>query len=153
MEKTEQEQLLYSNVIKQDEGRWTSHLKKFIDRTKCKDYWFNCYLNEISVHDKANSWEEFLAWLQELKGSWCYRGQCKSEWNLCTSLDRALEVKSTFETGYCIRQYDRVAEGNDLLFRFQQAAPQYFQNLPENDDISSWLVLMRVLSARLHDRI
>jgi hypothetical protein len=44
--------------------------------------------------ERAESWDQFLGWLNELKGSWCFRGQRDAQWLLSTSLDRAGRVDS-----------------------------------------------------------
>jgi hypothetical protein len=93
--------------------------------------------------EHAESWEQFLGWVNELQGSWCFRGQRDARWPLNTSLDRAVkvEVSSANASGYY--HLDREPEIRELLFRFQQQAHQYIGELPHSDDLSSWFAVMQ----------
>lgn len=91
------------------------------------------------MNEQAQSWEDFLGWLNELQGSWCFRGQREAEWLLHTSLDRA--VRRDHSSGYY--HLNREEEGRDLLFRFQQQAHHHIPNLPPINDLGSWFVLMQ----------
>ena len=45
--------------------------------------------------ESASSWQDITAWLAELEGQWCFRGQRDSKWPLRTSLDRAVRVENS----------------------------------------------------------
>ena len=89
--------------------------------------------------EPAKSWEDFLDWIGELQGSWCFRGQRESAWPLRSSLDRDVRVKTP--NGYYHR--DRREVERDLLFRFQQHAHQFIPHLPPVGDKPSWFSLMQ----------
>lgn len=96
-------------------------------------------LEKFTVTEPAESWDDFSQWLNELKGTWCYRGQRESSWSLTTSLDRAVRVEHS--SGHYDR--DREHDQRELLFRFQQQAHNHVQPLPTTSDIISWLALMQ----------
>jgi len=91
------------------------------------------------VTEKVSTWNQFLSWTAELEGSWCFRGQLKSNWGLHTSLDRAVEVWKTSKNSWSYWHLGRFEEERSLLFRFQQQARQYLPSVPSADDRSSWL--------------
>jgi hypothetical protein len=93
--------------------------------------------------ESAASWDAFLAWLNELQGSWCFRGQRDARWFLNTSLDRAVRRHFSSDNGSGTYHRDREPEISELLFRFQQQAHQYIDELPSSDDLSSWFALMQ----------
>jgi hypothetical protein len=103
--------------------------------------------------EPAASWDDFLRWLNELQGSWGFRGQREAWWLLDTSLDLALKREFSFRdsSGYdtCGHHHlDREIAERESLFRFQQQAHQYIANPPSSDDLSSWLALMQHHGAR-----
>src|SRR5258708_6423295 len=51
--------------------------------------------NKVVWAEKASSWQDFLGWVVELSGEWCFRGQRDSSWPLRTSLDRAVKVNTS----------------------------------------------------------
>ncbi len=93
--------------------------------------------------ERANTWDEVIDWIGEFDANWCFRGQQKFNWNLNTSLDRAVKVAycSQNEEGYY--HLDREFEERELVVRFQQQAQHYFHHVPERDDLGSWLALMQ----------
>jgi hypothetical protein len=95
------------------------------------------------VTKSASSWEDFLAWLNEIEGPWCFRGQRDSRWLLETSLDRAVKKEFSSATGSGYSRLDREPEIRELLFRFQQQAHQYISDPPPDDDLSSWFAIMQ----------
>lgn len=115
----------------------------------CLDEWQRNSLAEKFIGDQpfgnfllteeASSWDDFLAWLNELQGSWCFRGQREAAWLLHTSLDR--ETLREYSSGY--DHLDREVEGRELLFRFRQQAHRYLKPLPPDADLSSWFALMQ----------
>ncbi len=96
-------------------------------------------LKDFTYTESVKSWSEFLQWLSELQGSWCFRGQREASWLLSTSLDRAVRVE--LANGYYHRE--RESTQRDLLFRFQQQAHNHVVNVPDIDDTISWLALMQ----------
>jgi len=74
------------------------------------------------VTDHAASWDEFLAWLAKLQGTWCFRGQRDANWFLNTSLDRAVRKDFSSATSSGYYHLDRETESRELLFCFQQRA-------------------------------
>jgi hypothetical protein len=96
-------------------------------------------LEHFILTERATSWDDFLKWLNELEGAWCFRGQREAGWLLNTSLDRAVKRQRT--NGYY--HLDRETEIRELLFRFQQQAHAYLDHPPPHDDLSSWFALMQ----------
>lgn len=95
------------------------------------------------VTDHAASWDEFLAWLAKLQGTWCFRGQRDANWLLNTSLDRAVRQDFSSATSSGYYHLDRETESRELLFRFQQRAHRYIPAPPSAKDLSSWFALMQ----------
>jgi hypothetical protein len=130
---------------------WSSQLREFLSAWKAKQSpGYDPYLGDDDttfprfVHtEQAGSWNGFVKWLSELDGSWCFRGQREAGWLLHTSLDRAVRRSGSSESSSWVAHLDREKEGRELLFRFQQQAHHYIQNLPSPDDLSSWLALMQ----------
>jgi hypothetical protein len=122
---------------------WSQQLKLFVDELKrnsrAEEYIGERPFPKFVLTEKAVSWEDFLRWVNELQGSWCFRGHRESEWLLITSLDRA--VRRETPSGH--HHLDRRLEQRELLFRFQQQARLYVRNPPLDDDLGSWLALMQ----------
>lgn len=95
--------------------------------------------NRLILAERASTWADFLAWLSELQGSWCFRGQRESVWSLRTSLDRAVIVRTSNGHHYL----DRRGVERELLFHFQQQAHQFIRNPPAAEDRASWFALMQ----------
>jgi FRG domain-containing protein len=93
--------------------------------------------------EQAASWDSFLGWLNELQGSWGFRGQREAEWSLHTSLDRAAVVSHSYEHGSGSYSLDHEKVERELLYHFQQQAHHYIHHLPPDDDLSSWIALMQ----------
>ena len=89
--------------------------------------------------DPGDSWQACLDWLNELQGSWCFRGQRESSWNLDTSLDRAVLVARRDGSYHLNRQ----AEEQEMLFHFRQQAHLHVRHVPAADDLASWLAMMQ----------
>jgi hypothetical protein len=130
---------------------WSQKLREFV-----KDWW-NAEqdgragdepFDKLVLTERAASWGEFLAWVNELQGSWCFRGQRNAQWNLDTSLDRAVRRdltfgNSTFAAKGGVYHLARKPQISELLFLFQQQAHQYVAELPSSDDLGSWFALMQ----------
>jgi hypothetical protein len=129
-------------------SEWAIALKQFVndwkEKSQKREFTGEEYLGDNPFHyfvetQRAAFWSELLAWLNDLRGRWSFRGQRESTWNLHTSLDRA--VKRETAGGYY--HLNRAQEEGILLFRFQQHAHRYIENLPSDDDLSSWFALMQ----------
>jgi hypothetical protein len=126
---------------------WSDQLKTFVHDWHAtgttREHLGDDPFHRFVLTERASSWNEFLAWLNELEGHWCFRGQRESGWNLHTSLDRAVkrEFRGPNSIGY--DHLDRATVERDLLFRFQQQAHRYIENLPASDDLGSWFALMQ----------
>ena len=127
-------------------------LRQFVDEWKQnpsgRQYIGDAPFSNFVLTERASSWTDFLAWLSELLGCWCFRGQRESEWLLYTSLDRAVrrDYSSDPADGVNVTGYyhlDRQTEQRELLFRFQQTAHRYIRNPPSDADVGSWLALMQ----------
>jgi hypothetical protein len=101
------------------------------------------HLNHFVLTEKAKSWEHFLRWLDELQGSWCFRGQREAAWVLDTSLDRDVKRERSSPNSFIRYHLNRETETWDLLDRFQQYAHSYLRHVPAINDLSSWLALMQ----------
>ncbi len=99
--------------------------------------------NNFVVTEKAKSWDHFLRWLDELQGSWCFRGQREAAWLLHTSLDRDVQRERSSPHSRSLYHLNRETEMRDLLYRFQQYAHHYLPHVPAMDDLSSWYALMQ----------
>ena len=95
------------------------------------------------LKERANTWNTFLNWSNDLAGSWCFRGQHQATWLLHPSQDRAtlVQYKSKYSSGYC--HFDRRSTERALLFQFKQRAHHYLKHLPADEDLASWLGLMQ----------
>ena len=128
---------------------WPQQLSEFVKGMKQLDgldrefYLGNNPLSKFEYTESAQSWDEFLLWLNELQGSWCFRGQRESSWSLTTSLDRAVKVEFSDSRGHGYYHLERESTQRELLFRFQQQAHHHIHPLPGKDDIASWLALMQ----------
>ena len=122
---------------------WSKRLEAFVhvlkQNSRADEHLGDEPFDKFVLSEYARTWEDFLAWVDELQGCWCFRGQSESGWLLHTSLDRA--VKRAHSSGY--DHLDREIEGRDLLFRFQQQARHYVRNPPPTDDLGSWFTLMQ----------
>lgn len=76
---------------------WSGKFITFVNEWKRKtkngaflgdEYWGDNPFDNFVVREKAKSWDDFLRWVEELQGSWCFRGQREATWLLHTSLDR-----------------------------------------------------------------
>lgn len=99
------------------------------------------------VVEKAESWDSFLRWIDELGGCWCFRGQQEASWGLDTSLDRGVRREKFSPHNSSLYHLDRKTEMRDLLYRFQQYAHTFLPHIPATDDLSSWYALMQHHSA------
>lgn len=130
---------------------WSKKLQSVLadwkQRPNEERYWGDGPFDSFVLVERASSWSDFLVWLSELDGPWCFRGQREASWLLHTSLDRAVLRKYSRTRGNIhVSGYDhldRETEGRDLLFRFQQQAHHYLLHTPARDDLSSWFALMQ----------
>jgi hypothetical protein len=127
-------------------GNWLQQRDKLVKKISglpASDGQLSLSLEDFAVTEQTTSWPKFLEWLNELHGSWCFRGQRESSWWPETFLDRAVKVEYSSEHGHGYGHLDRETEQRELLFRFQQQAPNHISPLPAIDDICSWLALMQ----------
>jgi hypothetical protein len=131
---------------------WSEKLKKFVEEWKrnrsAELYVGDAPFVSFVLAELASCWGDLLAWLRELRGSWCFRGQREAAWSLLTSLNRAVRrnISSTHPDGITTTGYyhlDRETEQRELLLRFQQQAHLYIANLPLEGDLASWFALMQ----------
>jgi hypothetical protein len=135
---------------------WFHKLQEFTDRWKRKslarEYLGDEYIGDnpfphFVLTERANSWDDVLAWFSEFPISWCFRGQRESEWSLLTSLDRAVrrdyssDVDGIRTTGYL--HLDREVEGLNRLAKFRKYTSRYVLDPPADGDLASWLALMQ----------
>lgn len=106
---------------------WCKQLKELV-KTTWDPFQWDKQFDRFVLTEHAASWDFFLDWLTELKGSWGFRGQREAWWLLDTSLDLAVKKETSF--GYY--HFDRKIEERELLFRFRQQAHQYIANPPSN---------------------
>ncbi len=131
---------------------WSQNFVTFVNDWKRKskneeflsdEYWGDNPFNNFVVKEKAKSWDDFLRWLQDLRGSWCFRGQREAAWLLHTSLDRDVQRERSSPNSRSLYHLNRETETRDLLFRFQQYAHHYLPHVPPMNDLSSWYALMQ----------
>jgi hypothetical protein len=56
---------------------WSHQLRQFVDEWKLNPEWAK-YIGDQTFDsfvlvEQAASWDDFLGWLKELNGSWCFR--------------------------------------------------------------------------------
>jgi hypothetical protein len=128
------------------EAGWQQNLKAHVEYLKSHPNWYDRDdggFSEFVLTEKAGSWEDFLAWVDNLYGAWCFRGQRETEWPLQTSLERITRVSYSRGNSSGSFQLNRKAEQEQLLSRFRQMAPNYSHPLPPSEDLSGWLSLMQ----------
>jgi FRG domain-containing protein len=135
-----------------DHAKWLESLRDFLGRREAAgtdapfmdEYSGEEAFEKFVLSGSAETWEDFHTWMRTLdEGSWCFRGQREAAWSLTTSLDRAVRREKTTTTGDSLYHLDRAEVEADLLFRFQQQAPQYLTHLPAQPDRASWLAMMQ----------
>lgn len=118
---------------------WSKSLINFVNEWKRKsknnEYIDDGYLGDNPFHkfvvtDKAKSWDQFLRWLDELHGSWCFRGQREAAWLLYTSLDRDVRRERSSPDSFILYHLNRETETRELSHRFQQYAHHYLPHVP-----------------------
>jgi FRG domain-containing protein len=128
-------------------GDWSEKIKTFhsewLRNPYAEEYIGDQPFPAFVLTERAESWDGVLAWLNELHGSWCFRGQRETSWLLHTSLDRAVKREYSSENSRGYYHLDRDIEGRELLFRFQREAHRYLSVLPPDGDLSSWFALMQ----------
>lgn len=131
---------------------WSPNLTTFVNEWKRKstngEFLGDEYLGDNPFHnfvlaEKAKTWEHFLRWLDELQGSWCFRGQREAAWLLHTSLDLNVKREHSSPNSFSLYHMDREIEARELLYRFQQYAHNYLRHVPPMNDLSSWYALMQ----------
>jgi hypothetical protein len=126
---------------------WPQRIKAFVSEWKsnprAEKYLGDQTFGEFVLTEQANSWADFLGWLNELQGSWCFRGQREAGWWLDTSLDRAVKREWSSANGSGYYHLNREIEQLGLLTRFRQQAHLYLRHLPPDDDLGSWFALMQ----------
>jgi|SRR5579872_5683896 len=131
---------------------WSQNLAAFVTEWKRKsdnrEYIGHEYLGDnpfehFVVVEKAESWDSFLRWIDELDGCCCFRGQREASWGLDTSLDRGVTREKFSPHSSTLYHLNRKTEMQSLLYRFQQYAHTYLPHVPATDDLSSWYALMQ----------
>jgi FRG domain-containing protein len=131
---------------------WSQNFTAFVTEWKRKsdsgEYVGYEYLGDnpferFVVVEKAESWDSFLRWIDELDGCWCFRGQREASWGLDTSLDRGVRREKFSPHSSSLYHLNRKTEMKGLLYRFQQYAHTYLPHVPATDDLSSWYSLMQ----------
>ena len=131
-------------------SNWSQQLKEFVQKWKAErdlseqeKYLGDRPFDNFVLTEAATSWQNYLDWLEELQGSWCFRGQRESAWALDTSLDRAVKVEHSMGNSIGYYHLDRDTEQRELFLRFQQQAHHHVGHLPPIEDFGSWLALMQ----------
>ena len=133
-------------------SNWSRKFTAFVTEWKRKsdsgEYISDEYLGDnpfehFVVVEKAESWDSFLRWIDELDGCWCFRGQREASWGLDTSLDRGVRREKFSPHSSSLYHLNRKTEMQGLLYRFQQYAHTHLPHVPVTDDLSSWYSLMQ----------
>ena len=131
---------------------WSQNFTAFVTEWKRKadsrefigdEYLGDNPFGHFVVVEKADSWDSFLRWIDELGGYWCFRGQQEASWGLDTSLDRGVRREKFSPHSSSLNHLDRKTGMQDLLYRFQQYAHTYLPHVPRTLDLSSWYALMQ----------
>lgn len=122
---------------------WSQRLRAHVCEMKAGGRIDDQSFEPFVLTEPAGSWESFLAWLNELAGTWCFRGQRQAAWPLGTSQDRAVLVRWERENASGLCHRNRTSHERELLFQFKQRAHQYINNPPSDNDLTSWLALMQ----------
>lgn len=100
------------------------------------------------LSEEATSWDDFQKWLEELQGTWCFRGQRESEWLLTTSLDRQVEEHSfASHDGITVESHwhrDRNVEERKNFSRFYRRLDEHnLPDTPTENDLGSCFAQMQ----------
>jgi hypothetical protein len=125
----------------------TEHLRRFIQAWKQNpngwEYVGDNPLHNFVLTDVVSSWGGFLEWINQLQGSWCFRGQREARWSLSTSLDRSARRDFSTPTSSGYWHVDRDSEESKNLRQFaEQDAPPTLRR-PAIEDIGSWYAAMQ----------
>lgn len=131
-------------------SNWCKQQREFVQKWKAETarseqekYLGDQPFENFVLTEPATSWQDYLEWLEELQGSWCFRGQRESSWLLDTSLDRAVTVAHSGANSSGYYHLDTETEQRELFRRFQQQAHHYIDHLPSIEDFGSWLAVMQ----------
>jgi hypothetical protein len=124
---------------------WSRTLRAYVEKLKADpnrplgDEPFGHFV----LTERANSWNAFINWSNDLAGSWCFRGQREAAWLLHPSQDRATLVEYNFKYSSGYYHLDRRRSERELLFQFKQRAHHYLKHVPADEDLASWLGMMQ----------
>ena len=84
---------------------------------------------------RASSWEAARSITSRLYG-WAYRGHRRSDWRLCTTIERAADLYGFPK--------DRLRNREEwIVTQFQRRAHHYMDNLPAPEAVFEWLALIQ----------
>jgi hypothetical protein len=88
--------------------------------------------------DRISTWQQLWDLYQrdEGWGTWIFRGQGLYEWELATSLERAVQ-------GYNIEFSETTRKELGLLRRFKRQLRHFSMHIPEGDDYLEWFSIMQ----------
>jgi FRG domain len=133
---------------------WSEQFNVFVKKFKVNSE-LEEYLGErpfgnfvLTEPEPASSWNDYLRWVNELQGRWCFRGQRESAWLLVTSLDRAVKTdcSETYPDGVTVDGYfhrNRDEETRKNLERFREEVSRHGLAMPSDDDSGSRFALMQ----------
>ena len=111
-------------------GEHAEQLRRFLEAWKRNpdgwEYIGDNPLPNFVLTDVVSSWDGFLEWVNQLKGSGVFEGQREVGWSLSTSLDRSArrDFKTPTSSGYW--HVDRDSEESRNLRQFTGAGrPAY----------------------------
>lgn len=127
---------------------WSRQFRDFLDAWKRnprgEEFIGDNPFPRFVLAERAESWGDFLEWLNALQGAWCFRGQREAEWSLSTSLDRDVRRDISDPDGNTTGYYhlDRGKEAHKKLEEFQKHLRRNkLASMPA--DLGSCLALMQ----------
>ena len=128
-------------------AKHTEQLRRFLEAWRRnpggEEYIGDNPLPNFVLTDEVSSWDGFLEWVNQLRGSWCFRGQREAGWSLSTSLDRSArrDFSTANSSGYW--HVNRDSEENKNLRQFTEQDAPHTLKRPAVDDIGSWYAAMQ----------
>lgn len=136
------------------QSNWQQRTTELVNGWKANGYLWDKPLwafDQFVEEDNVTTWGGLQKWLEQLDGSWIYRGQAKVErdpstWYLRTTLERKTRVNVIHSDGYRTEATypdNPASHERHLLAEFQRRAHQYLSHVPADGEVVDWLAFMQ----------